>query len=92
MPAVGDGFRKSRTDRAPVFIVIDQQRGVKGIFATWFRNSETAAAQQRRRSARPDRQIRCRHHHTMFTALPDATLEWNDAALEGSYRFLRRVW
>lgn len=30
--------------------------------------------------------------YTMFTAPPDATLEWNDAALEGSYRFLRRVW
>ena len=28
----------------------------------------------------------------MFTAPPEATLEWNDAALEGSYRFLRRVW
>ncbi|RYF56698.1 MAG: leucine--tRNA ligase, partial [Comamonadaceae bacterium] len=23
---------------------------------------------------------------------PEATLEWNDAAVEGSYRFLRRVW
>ncbi|AYQ30442.1 MULTISPECIES: leucine--tRNA ligase [unclassified Polaromonas] len=30
--------------------------------------------------------------YTMFTAPPDTTLEWNDAALEGSYRFLRRVW
>lgn len=30
--------------------------------------------------------------YTMFTAPPDATLEWNDAAVEGSYRFLRRVW
>jgi leucyl-tRNA synthetase len=30
--------------------------------------------------------------YTMFTAPPEATLEWNDAALEGSYRFLRRVW
>jgi leucyl-tRNA synthetase len=30
--------------------------------------------------------------YTMFTAPPDATLEWNDAALEGSFRFLRRVW
>src|SRR5690606_20803736 len=29
---------------------------------------------------------------TMFTAPPEATLEWNDAAVEGSYRFLRRVW
>jgi leucyl-tRNA synthetase len=28
----------------------------------------------------------------MFTAPPEATLEWNDAALEGSFRFLRRVW
>jgi leucyl-tRNA synthetase len=28
----------------------------------------------------------------MFTAPPEATLEWNDAAVEGSYRFLRRVW
>jgi leucyl-tRNA synthetase len=28
----------------------------------------------------------------MFTAPPEATLEWNDAALEGSHRFLRRVW
>ncbi len=25
-------------------------------------------------------------------APPEATLEWNDAALEGSHRFLRRVW
>lgn len=30
--------------------------------------------------------------YTMFTAPPEATLEWNDAALEGSYRFLRRIW
>ncbi len=30
--------------------------------------------------------------YTMFTAPPEATLEWNDAALEGSYRYLRRVW
>ena len=30
--------------------------------------------------------------YTMFTAPPEATLEWNDAAMEGSYRFLRRVW
>jgi leucyl-tRNA synthetase len=30
--------------------------------------------------------------YTMFTAPPEATLEWNDAAVEGSYRFLRRVW
>ena len=25
--------------------------------------------------------------YTMFTAPPEATLEWNDAAVEGSYRF-----
>ncbi len=30
--------------------------------------------------------------YMMFTAPPEATLEWNDAAVEGSYRFLRRVW
>ena len=30
--------------------------------------------------------------YTMVTAPPEATLEWNDAAVEGSYRFLRRVW
>ncbi|RDI29147.1 leucyl-tRNA synthetase [Pseudacidovorax intermedius] len=30
--------------------------------------------------------------YTMFTAPPEATLEWNDAAVEGSFRFLRRVW
>jgi leucyl-tRNA synthetase len=30
--------------------------------------------------------------YTMFTAPPEATLEWNDAGVEGSYRFLRRVW
>jgi leucyl-tRNA synthetase len=30
--------------------------------------------------------------YTMFTAPPEATLEWNDLAVEGSYRFLRRVW
>jgi leucyl-tRNA synthetase len=28
----------------------------------------------------------------MFTAPPEATLEWNDGAVEGSYRFLKRVW
>jgi leucyl-tRNA synthetase len=27
--------------------------------------------------------------YTMFTAPPEATLEWNDAAVEGSYRFLQ---
>jgi len=30
--------------------------------------------------------------YTMFTAPPEATLEWNDSAVEGSYRFLRRLW
>ena len=30
--------------------------------------------------------------YTMFTAPPEATLEWNDSGVEGSYRFLRRVW
>ena len=30
--------------------------------------------------------------YTMFTVPPEATLEWNDAGVEGSYRFLRRVW
>ena len=30
--------------------------------------------------------------YTMFTAPPEATLEWNDSSVEGSYRFLRRVW
>ena len=30
--------------------------------------------------------------YTMFTAPPEATLEWNDAAVEGSWRFLRRLW
>lgn len=30
--------------------------------------------------------------YTMFTAPPEATLEWNDTAVEGSHRFLRRVW
>ena len=30
--------------------------------------------------------------YTMFTAPPEATLEWNDTSVEGSYRFLRRVW
>lgn len=30
--------------------------------------------------------------YTMFTAPPEVTLEWNDAAVEGSYRFLKRVW
>jgi leucyl-tRNA synthetase len=30
--------------------------------------------------------------YTMFTAPPEASLEWNDAAVEGSSRFLKRVW
>ena len=30
--------------------------------------------------------------YTMFTAPPETTLEWNDSAVEGSFRFLRRVW
>ena len=30
--------------------------------------------------------------YTMFTAPPEATLEWNETAVEGSYRFLKRVW
>jgi leucyl-tRNA synthetase len=30
--------------------------------------------------------------YMMFTAPPEATLEWNDAAVEGGYRFLRRVY
>ncbi|MDE2253592.1 MAG: leucine--tRNA ligase [Betaproteobacteria bacterium] len=29
---------------------------------------------------------------TMFAAPPEATLEWNDAAVEGAHRFLRRIW
>ncbi|WP_374404668.1 leucine--tRNA ligase [Niveibacterium sp.] len=28
----------------------------------------------------------------MFAAPPEQTLEWSDAGVEGSYRFLRRVW
>ncbi len=30
--------------------------------------------------------------YMMFTAPPEATLEWNDAAVEGSYRFLKRIY
>jgi leucyl-tRNA synthetase len=30
--------------------------------------------------------------YMMFTAPPEATLEWNDGAVEGSARFLKRVW
>jgi leucyl-tRNA synthetase len=29
---------------------------------------------------------------TMFAAPPEATLEWNDSAVEGAHRFLKRVW
>jgi leucyl-tRNA synthetase len=28
----------------------------------------------------------------MFAAPPEQTLEWNDAGVEGAYRFLKRVW
>ncbi|MDH5286239.1 MAG: leucine--tRNA ligase [Betaproteobacteria bacterium] len=31
-------------------------------------------------------------HFVMFASPPDATLEWSDAGVEGSYRFLRRLW
>ena len=30
--------------------------------------------------------------YMMFTSPPDQTLEWNDAAVEGASRFLRRLW
>jgi leucyl-tRNA synthetase len=30
--------------------------------------------------------------YTMFAAPPDQTLEWSDAAVEGAFRFLRRLW
>ncbi len=30
--------------------------------------------------------------YTMFTAPPDQSLEWSDSGVEGSYRFLRRLW
>ncbi len=30
--------------------------------------------------------------YTMFTAPPEQTLEWNDAAVEGCFRFLKRLW
>ncbi len=30
--------------------------------------------------------------YTMFTAPPDQSLEWSDEGVEGSFRFLRRVW
>jgi len=29
---------------------------------------------------------------TLFAAPPEHSLEWNDAAVEGSYRFLKRLW
>jgi leucyl-tRNA synthetase len=28
----------------------------------------------------------------IFTSPPEQTLEWSDAGVEGSFRFLRRVW
>jgi leucyl-tRNA synthetase len=31
-------------------------------------------------------------HYMMFTAAPEDSLEWSDAAVEGSYRFLKRLW
>ncbi|MCE7878606.1 MAG: leucine--tRNA ligase, partial [Betaproteobacteria bacterium PRO3] len=31
-------------------------------------------------------------HFVMFASPPEATLEWSDAGVEGSYRFLRRLW
>ena len=31
-------------------------------------------------------------HFVMFASPPEATLEWSDAGVEGSYRFLRRMW
>ncbi len=30
--------------------------------------------------------------YTMFTAPPEQSLEWSDEGVEGSYRFLRRLW
>ncbi len=30
--------------------------------------------------------------YTMFTSPPDQSLEWNDAGVEGAYRFLKRLW
>ena len=30
--------------------------------------------------------------YIMFTAPPDQTLEWSDTAVEGAFRFLRRLW
>jgi leucyl-tRNA synthetase len=31
-------------------------------------------------------------HFVMFASPPEATLEWSEAGVEGSYRFLRRLW
>ncbi len=31
-------------------------------------------------------------HFVMSAAPPEATMEWSDAGVEGSYRFLRRLW
>jgi leucyl-tRNA synthetase len=31
-------------------------------------------------------------HFVMFASPPEATLEWSDAGVEGSYRFLKRLW
>jgi leucyl-tRNA synthetase len=31
-------------------------------------------------------------HFVMFASPPEATLEWSDAGVEGSFRFLRRLW
>ena len=31
-------------------------------------------------------------HFVMFAAPPEATLEWSDAGVEGSFRFLKRLW
>ena len=30
--------------------------------------------------------------YMMFTAPPEQSLEWSDTAIEGSYRFLKRIW
>jgi len=30
--------------------------------------------------------------YTMFTSPPDQSLEWNDAGVDGAYRFLKRLW
>jgi leucyl-tRNA synthetase len=30
--------------------------------------------------------------YTMFTSPPDQSLEWNDAGVEGAFRFLKRLW